>query len=67
MEFERIVRARYYEAEREETQSQYGDANSYRLEYINKVLAAARVYEISALTQWQVPSVDENIRAVTCP
>ena len=62
VEFERIVRARYYEAEREEAQTQYGDADSYRLEYMNKVLAAARVYEISALAQWEVPSVKDKAR-----
>jgi|SRR6516225_6134413 hypothetical protein len=62
VEFERIVRARYYEAEREEAETQYGNADSYRLEYMNKVLAAARVYEISALAQWEVPSVRDNVR-----
>ena len=58
--FERIVRARLYEEEQKGEHDQYG-TESYRLEYINKVLAAARVYGISALAQWQVPPVNSNI------
>jgi hypothetical protein len=61
VEFEKIMRARLYEAEEEVSRVQFGDADTYRLEYMNKVLAAAREYGIEALVQWQVPSVNGRI------
>jgi hypothetical protein len=61
VEFERIMRARLYEAEEEASRQQFGDADSYRLEYINKVLAAAKEYGIEALVEWHVPSVGSRI------
>lgn len=61
VEFERIVRARLYEEEQKASREEYYNVDSHRLEYINKVVAAARVYDIAALAQWQVPSVRDNI------
>jgi hypothetical protein len=61
VEVEKIIRARLREKEDEATQEQYGNADSYRLEYMNKVLAAARVYEIEALKRWDVPQINDNI------
>jgi hypothetical protein len=55
VEFEKIVRARVQARENEVAGQQWGDADPYRLEYINKVLAAARAYEVEALKDWQVP------------
>lgn len=37
---------------------------SCKLEYINKVLAAARAYEIPALQNWSVPSVRDDVEDV---
>ena len=39
----------------------YSDADAYRLEYMNKVLAAAKAYAIGALEHWKIPSADEAI------
>lgn len=61
VEFEKVVRRRYYEAEQQVAEMQYGNSDSYRLEYINKVLAAARVYGISELAKWNVPAVNDRI------
>jgi hypothetical protein len=61
VEFERIMRAQLYEAEEEVSREQFGDADTYRLEYMNKVLAAAKEYGIEALVQWQVPSANGRI------
>lgn len=61
VEFERILRARLHQAEEEESRIQFGDANPYRLEYMNKVLAAAKEYGIEALVQSQVPSANGRI------
>ena len=47
VEFERIVRARYYEAEREEAETQYGNAGSYRLEYEQDSGSRTRVCNLS--------------------
>jgi hypothetical protein len=41
-------------------QEQQGDADVYYLEYINKVLAAARAFKIDGLKGWELPSVDGN-------
>jgi len=60
VEFEKIVRARLYNEEQKAAHEEY-NADSYRLEYINKVLAAARAYGIEALAQWQVPAAHDNI------
>jgi hypothetical protein len=63
--FERIMRARVDEQERQELRlAEEGvgfSADSYRREYINKVLAAARVYGIAALESWRIPSVQDDI------
>jgi len=61
VEFERIVRARLYEEEQKGARDEYYNPDSQRLEYINKVVAAARAYDIAALAQWQVPSVRDNV------
>ncbi|MGH7036201.1 MAG: hypothetical protein ACREFL_20940 [Stellaceae bacterium] len=64
VEFERIMRARLHEKEYEASQEQWGDADPYRLEYINRVLAAARVYNVDQLKGWEVPSVEGNVSNV---
>jgi hypothetical protein len=61
VEFERIVRGRVDDQERNVEQGIAYSADSYRREYINKVLAAAQVYEIAALENWTVPSVQDDI------
>lgn len=61
VQFERTMRIRLPEAEDAESQEQYGDADSYRLEYMNKVLAAARAYSIDELTHWKVPAAGGRI------
>ncbi len=61
VEFEKIMRLRVHEKEDELANEQYGNPDSYRLEYINKVLAAARVYNIEVLGNWEVPKVSGNI------
>jgi len=55
VEFERILRTRMQEKEGGIAQQQWGDAGTYQLEYINKVLAAARAYDVDALKNWKVP------------
>lgn len=62
VEFERIVRARLREAEQQEDRNY--TANSERLEYINKMIAAAKVYNIDGLCEWEVPKVDSDIHKV---
>lgn len=64
VEFEKIMRARLYEAEQEQSNYQYGDTEPYRLEYINKVLAAAKEFDIHELHAWKPPSVDEKIHDI---
>jgi hypothetical protein len=61
VEFERIMRTRVQEAEQEVAQEQFGDADTYRLEYMNKVLAAAKEYGIDAIVPWQIPHANSNI------
>ena len=60
VEFEKIVRARLYEGEEKATREEYNN-ESIRLEYISKVVAAARIYGISALEGSKVPTVQSNI------
>ena len=59
VEFEKILRARVLEKESEE--DQYSSAEPYRLEYINKVVAAARYFKIDVLKDWQVPKTNSNV------
>jgi hypothetical protein len=61
VEFEKICRERVHEAEQEASQSQYGDPDPQRLEYINKVIAAAKEYKIDGLSDWTVPQVNDRI------
>jgi hypothetical protein len=61
--FERIVRGRLYEGEREAAREEYGN-DSIRLEYISKVVAAARVYGIEALKNSEVPTVQSHVSDV---
>lgn len=57
VQFEKILRERVQEMETQEQGSQGEfDANAYRLEYMNKVHAAAKVYEIEALAKLDVPN-----------
>jgi hypothetical protein len=61
VQFERILRERVQEMESQEMGSQGGvDADSYRLEYMNKVQAAAKVYGIGVLANLDVPRPDRN-------
>jgi hypothetical protein len=62
VEFERIMRARLNEQEEKAARAEYS-ADSYQLEYMNKVLAASKEYGIEALTGWRVPSVRDDIAA----
>jgi hypothetical protein len=64
VEFEKIMRARLYEAEQEQSNYQYGDTEPYRLEYINKVLAAAKEFCIEELSDWKTPSADGRIHDI---
>jgi hypothetical protein len=59
--FEKILRERLNERIHEASQEQWGNTEPYYLEYINKVLAAARTYEISTLKDCEVPKVNSNI------
>lgn len=62
VELEKILRVRVQGKEDEAVHEQYRDADSYRLEYINQGLAAARVYQIPFLMGLEVPPVRGNIR-----
>jgi hypothetical protein len=61
VEFERICRGRVQEAEQEVSDTRYGDADPQRLEYINKVVAAAKEYKIDNIANWMVPPVNDRI------
>ena len=60
VEFEKILRDRLNEYERQAEREQFSTTD-YKLEYINKVLAAAKEYGIDELSNWQVPSVNDDI------
>jgi hypothetical protein len=60
VEFERIMRARLYEAVQEVPDDEFRDRDLYRLEYINKVLAAAKEYGIEVLSGWRMPSASDD-------
>ena len=60
VQFEKILRGRVQEMETQEADSQRFDADSYRLEYMNKVHAAAKVFGIEALANLDVPRADRN-------
>jgi hypothetical protein len=59
VQFEKILRERVQEMETQE-ESHGFDADSYRLEYMNKVHAAAKVFGIEALANLAVPKADRN-------
>jgi hypothetical protein len=59
--FEKILRERLSAKVDRFSQEQWGDAEPYYLEYINKVSAAAQTFEIGTLKDWGVPDVDSNI------
>jgi hypothetical protein len=62
VEFERIMRTRLYEAvQKAVSQDQYEHRETCQLEYMNKVLAAAKEYGIEALSSWRVPSANDEI------
>jgi hypothetical protein len=64
VEFERIMRARLDEAVQRASQEKYGDTTPYRVEYVNRVVAAAKQYNIEELVrwaQWKVPFEDDQI------
>lgn len=54
VEFERIIRARLQKQE-ERANSEQRDANLSRLEYMNKVLAAAKEFEIGEIGKYSLP------------
>jgi hypothetical protein len=56
--FEKIVRDKLRKLERSEDMN---NADGDRLEYINKVVAAAKAYQIEPLMNWGVPRVGINI------
>jgi hypothetical protein len=60
VQFEKILRERVQEMETQEADSRGFDADSYRLEYMNKVHAAAKVFGIEALANLAVPKADRN-------
>jgi hypothetical protein len=60
VQFEEIVRGRSNEKIEQAERSENGDASIYYLEYINKVLAAARAFKIDALKDCELPPVDGN-------
>jgi hypothetical protein len=60
VEFEKIMRDRTNGKIGEASQEQWCNADVFYLEYINKVLAAARAYTIDGLKDLQVPSVNSN-------
>lgn len=61
-EFERICRERTNARIDEAAATKdWPSFDIYHFEYINKVLAAAREFEIDALRDWEVPKVDSNI------
>ncbi|WP_158812787.1 hypothetical protein [Methylocapsa sp. S129] len=55
VQFEKIVRERLQIEERNAARGEY-DPDPYRLEYMNKVAAAAKVYQIDTLSQLEVPN-----------
>ena len=57
VQFEKILRTRVQQEEQDAEQGQY-NADPYRLEYMNKVFAAAKVYGIDALADLCVPKLD---------
>ncbi len=59
VKFEHILRERLQAEEREASQGEY-DADPARLEYMNKVAAAAKVYQIAALSELEVPLDAQN-------
>lgn len=61
VEFEKILRDRLHKEEDAVAGEQYGDATSYRLEYINKVVAAALYYDIEDIKNCTVPRSNENV------
>lgn len=59
--FEEIVRLKMQEWERDERVSNGDlDADTYRLEYMNKVAAAAKAYRIEALSGLEIPKLGGN-------
>jgi hypothetical protein len=62
VEFEKLMRARTTNkvAETDRDDESYSIREMLYLEYINKVLAAARAYKIDGLKDWEVPKVDSN-------
>jgi hypothetical protein len=61
VEFEKIMRERTSNKVAEVSdRDTYGSVDVFYLEYINKVLAAARAYKIDGLKEWEVPVVNSN-------
>jgi hypothetical protein len=61
VQLEKILRERVQEMETREADSQGAfDADSYRLEYMNKVHAAAAAFSIEVLATLEVPKSDQN-------
>src|SRR5271155_228883 len=66
VEFEKILRDRSNDKITEASQEQWANPDVYYIEYINKVLAAARTYEIDGLKNWEVPRLDSNCYRAYC-
>jgi hypothetical protein len=58
VQFERIVRDRLNENLRD---AENHESESYQLEYMNKVIAAAKVFDLTILREWEVPSVNGRV------
>ena len=73
VEFERILRAHVDEQELQELKLADQGApplpysytlTSYKRDYINKVLAAAKAYDIAGLDSWSVPSARDDVEDI---
>ncbi|WP_292529773.1 hypothetical protein [Methylocystis sp.] len=61
VQFEEILRQKMQEWETEEHRNNGDfDADTYRLEYMNKVAAAAKAYGIEALSALEIPKLGSN-------
>jgi hypothetical protein len=57
--FERILRERSQTAIANASRNDE-NLDEYRLEYMNKVLGAAKALQVDALKNWEVPSANDN-------
>jgi hypothetical protein len=60
VEFEKIMRERVVNQIAEISGEEHGKKEAYYIDYINKVLAAAHVFNIDGLKKCEVPKADSN-------